>query len=73
MKFVLNILKAFLINFSLYRVDTWPQTSCPSISPKFAGDGPIDQVEAIINDIVCAFIDLRNKDNGTFTSTLKFN
>jgi phospholipid transport system substrate-binding protein len=69
MKFVLNILKAFLINF-LFIGLIHAATSCPSISPKFAGDGPIDQVEAIINDIVCAFIDLRNKDNGTFTSTL---
>ena len=69
MKFVLNILKAFLINFLFIGI-IYAATSCPSISPKLSGDGPIDQVEAIINDVVCAFIDLHKQNNGTLTSTL---
>ena len=69
MKFVLNILKAFLINFFFIGL-IHAATTCPSISPKLAGDGPIEQVEAILNDIVCAFIDLHNQNNGTFSSTL---
>jgi phospholipid transport system substrate-binding protein len=69
MKFVLNILKAFLIFFLLIGV-TNAATSCPSISPKLAGDGPTDQVEAILNDVVCSFIDLHNQNNETLTSTL---
>ena len=69
MKFVLNILKAFLINFLFIGIIN-AATTCPSISPKLAGDGPTEQVEAIINDVVCAFIDLHNQNNGTLTSTL---
>jgi phospholipid transport system substrate-binding protein len=69
MKFVLNILKAFLISFLFIGI-THAATSCPSISPKLAGDEPTEQVEAIINDIVCAFIDLHNQNNETLTSTL---
>jgi phospholipid transport system substrate-binding protein len=69
MKFVLNILKAFLINF-LFIGLIHAATSCPSISPKLAGDGPTDQVEAIINDVICAFIDLHDQNNGTLNSTL---
>ena len=69
MKFVVNILKAFLISFLFIEI-TYAATSCPAISPKLAGDGPREQVEAIINDIVCAFIDLHNQNNGTLTSTL---
>ena len=69
MKFVLNILKAFLINFLFIGIIN-AATICPSISPKLAGDGPTDQVEAIINDVVCAFVDLHNQNNGTLTSTL---
>jgi phospholipid transport system substrate-binding protein len=69
MKFVLNILKAFLINFLIIGI-IHASTNCPSISPKSAGDGPTEQVEAILNDVVCAFIDLHNQSNGTFSSTL---
>ena len=69
MKFVVNILKAFLISFLFIGI-TYAATPCPSISPKLAGDEPTEQVEAIINDIVCAFIDLHNQNNGTLTSTL---
>ena len=69
MKFVLNILKAFLISFLFIGV-THAATNCPSISPKLAGDGPTEQVEAILNDVVCSFIELHNQDNETLTSTL---
>ena len=69
MKFVLNILKAFLISF-IFIGATNAATNCPSISPKLAGDKPIDQVEAILNDVVCSFIDLHNQNNETLTSTL---
>jgi len=69
MKFVLNILKAFLISFLFIGV-THATTNCPSISPKLAGDGPTEQVEAILNDIVCAFIELQDQNNGTLISTL---
>ena len=69
MKFVLNILKAFLINFLFIGI-IHAATTCPSISPQLAGDAPTKQVEAIINDVVCAFIDLRNQNNGSLTSTL---
>ena len=69
MNFVLNILKAFLINFIFIGI-IHAATTCPSISPQLAGDAPTEQVEAIINDVVCAFIDLRNQNNGSLTSTL---
>ena len=69
MKIVLNILKAFLISFLFIGV-THAATNCPSISPKLAGDGPTEQVEAILNDVVCSFIDLHNQNNETLTSTL---
>ena len=69
MKFVLNILKAFLINFLFIGI-IHAATTCPSISPQLAGDGPSEQVEAIINDVVCAFIDLHNQNNGALASTL---
>ena len=69
MKFVLNILKAFLINF-LFIGLIHAATNCPSISPKLAGDGPTEQVEAILNDIVCSFIELKKQNNGTLFSTL---
>ena len=69
MKFVLNILKAFLINFLFIGIIN-AATTCPSISPQLAGDGPTEQVEAIINDVVCAFIDLHNQNNEALASTL---
>jgi len=64
-----NILKAFLINFCIIGIVIAAE-SCPTISPKMAPDFPIDQVEAIINDVVCSFIDLHEQNNGTFSSTL---
>ena len=69
MKFVLNILKAFLINFLIIGL-IHAATTCPSISPKLAGNGPTEQVEAIISDVVCAFIDLHDQNNGTLKSTM---
>ena len=69
MKIVLHILKAFLINFLFIGI-SYAATQCPSISPKLAGDSPPEQVQAIINDVVCSFIDLQSQNNGTFQSTL---
>ena len=69
MKFVLNILKAFVINFLFIGI-IHASTLCPSISPNSAGSSAPEQVEAILNDIVCSFIDLKSQNNGTFQSTL---
>ena len=69
MKFVLSILKAFLINFIFIGI-IHAATSCPAISPNKAGNSAPEQVEAIINDVVCSFIDLQKQNNGTFKSTL---
>ena len=69
MKFVPNILKAFLINLCFIGI-IFAAESCPSISPKIAGDTPIEQVKAITNDVVCSFIKLQSGNNGTLASTL---
>jgi len=69
MKFVPNILKAFLINLCFIGI-IFAGESCPSISPKIAEDNPIDQVRAITNDVVCSFIKLQSNNNGTLASTL---
>ena len=69
MKFVLNILKAFLINFLFIGI-IHAATLCPSISPNLAEDGPTNQVEAILNDVVCSFIELHKQNNGTLMTTL---
>jgi len=69
MKFLPIILKAFLINFCFIGI-IFASESCPSISPKMAKDNPIDQVEAIIDDVVCSFIKLQSENNGTLASTL---
>ena len=69
MKFLPNILKAFLINLCFIGI-IFASESCPSISPKIAGDTPIDQVRAITNDVVCSFIKLQSDNNGTLASTL---
>jgi len=69
MKFVPNILKAFLINLCFIGI-IFASESCPAVSPKIAGDYPTDQVDAILNDIVCSFIDLQAGNNGTLASTL---
>ena len=69
MKSLPNILKAFLFNLCFIGI-IFASESCPSISPKSAGDTPIEQVKAIINDVVCSFIDLQEGNNGTLASTL---
>ena len=69
MKFLHNILKAFLINLFFIGI-IFASESCPSISPKIAEDTPTEQVKAIINDVVCSFIDLQDGNDGTLTSAL---
>ena len=69
MKFIHSILKAFFINFCIIGFVIAAE-SCPSISPKLAPDDPIEQVEAIINDVICSFIELHSENNGTFSNTL---
>ena len=69
MKFVPNILKAFLINLCFIGI-IFAEESCPSISPKVAEDNPTEQIEAILSDIVCSFIELRSSDDGNLASTL---
>ena len=69
MNFVPNILKAFLINLCFIGI-IFASESCPAVSPKIASDYPTDQVDAILNDIVCSFIDLQAGNNGTLASTL---
>ena len=69
MKFVSNILKAFLINLCFIGI-IFASESCPAFSPKITGDHPTAQVDAILNDIVCSFIELQASNNGTLASTL---
>jgi len=69
MKFIPNILKAFLINLSFIGL-IFASESCPSISPKMAEDTPTEQVKAIIDDVVCSFIALQSGNNGTLSSTV---
>ena len=69
MKFLPNILKAFLINLCFIGI-ILASEPCPSISPKNAGNTPVEQVTAIANDIVCSFIELQSNNNGTMASTL---
>ena len=69
MKFVLNILKAFLINFLFIGI-IHAATLCPSISPSAAGSSAPEQVEAILNDVVCSFIDLNKNSGESIKSTM---
>ena len=69
MKFLPCILKSFLINLCFIGI-IFASESCPSISPKIAVDTPKDQVEAILNDIVCSFIELQSANGNNLTSTL---
>ncbi len=69
MKIVLNILKAFLINFLFIGI-IHAATVCPSISPITAGSSAPEQVEAILNDVVCSFIDLKKNSGGSIKSTM---
>jgi len=69
MKFILNILKAFLINLCFIGI-IFANVSCPSISPTSAEDSPSHQVEAIISDVICSFRDLNSGNNVTLANTL---
>ena len=68
MKFILNILKAFLFSFCFIGIAS--AADCPSISPKMAADNPPEQVEAIVNDVICSFIALNSESNGTLKNAL---
>jgi len=69
MKIVLNILKAFLINITFIGI-IFASNSCPSIQPQDAKDLPVEQVEAVLGDILCSFIDLHTEGNNNFFSAL---
>ena len=69
MKIVLNILKAFLINITFIGI-IFASNSCPSIHPQNAKDLPVEQVEAVLGDILCSFIDLHTEGNNNFFSAL---
>ena len=69
MKFLPNILKALLVNLCFIGI-IFAGEPCPSISPKVAGDNPTDQVEAILNDIICSFIELQSSNSSNLASTL---
>ena len=69
MKIVLNILKAFLINITFIGI-ILASNSCPSIHPQDAKDLPVEQVEAVLGDILCSFIDLHTEGNNNFFSAL---
>jgi len=69
MKIVLNILKAFLINITFIGI-IFAANTCPAVSPNEVQDSPVEQAEAILNDILCSFIDLHTEGNNTFYSAL---
>jgi phospholipid transport system substrate-binding protein len=69
MKIVLNILKAFLINITFIGI-IFASNSCPSIHPQDAKDLPVEQVEAVLGDILCSFIELHTEGNNNFSSAL---
>ena len=69
MKILLDILKAILVNISFIGL-TLAANSCPSISPNDVDDTPVAQSQAIIDDILCSFIELNKNGNSTFFTTL---
>ena len=69
MKTLPDILKAFLINISFIGL-TLAANSCPSISPNDADDTPVAQSQAIIDDILCSFIEQNKNGDSTFFTTL---
>ena len=69
MKILFNILKAILVNISFIGI-TLAANSCPSISPNEAKDSPVAQSQAIIDDILCSFIEQNKNAESTFFSTL---
>ena len=69
MKFLPNILKAFLINLCFIGI-IFASETCPSISPKNAGDSTSRAGGGqLANDVVCSFIELQSGNNGTLAST----
>ena len=69
MKILLDILKAIIVNISFISL-TLAANSCPSISPNDVDDTPVAQSQAIIDDILCSFIELNKNGNSTFFTTL---
>ncbi len=69
MKILLDILKAILVNICFIGI-TLAANSCPSISPNEAEDSPVAQSQAIIDDILCSFIEQNKNAESTFFSTL---
>ena len=69
MKILLDILKVILINISFIGL-TFAANPCPSISPNDVDDTPVAQSQAIIDDILCSFIELNKNGNSTFFTTL---
>ncbi len=69
MKILLDILKAILINISFIGL-TFAANPCPSISPNDVDDTPVAQSQAIIDDILCSFIELNKNGSSTFFTTL---
>ncbi len=69
MKILLDILKVILINISFIGL-TFAANPCPSISPNDVDDTPVAQSQAIIDDILCSFIELNKDGSSTFFTTL---
>ncbi len=69
MKILLDILKAILVNISFIGI-TLAANSCPSISPNDVEDSPMAQSQAIIDDIICSFIEQNMNGESTFFTTL---
>lgn len=69
MKILLDILKVILINISFIGL-TFAANPCPSISPNDVDDTPVAQSQAIIDDILCSFIELNKNGSSTFFTTL---
>jgi len=69
MKILLDILKAILVNICFIGL-TLAANSCPSISPNEVEDSPVAQSQAIIDDILCSFIEQNKNAESTFFSTL---
>ena len=69
MKILLDILKAIIVNISFISL-TLAANSCPSISPNNVEDSPVAQSQAIIDNILCSFIEQNKNSESTFFTTL---
>ena len=69
MKILLYILKAFLINISFIGL-AFALNSCPAQSLQNVEDTPVAQSQAIINNILCSFIEQSKNGDSTFFTTL---